>query len=265
MAYTSKLYPGELIITDSTPRDILRPPEGYKKGLDLSDRSEGYAYGRTAEPFPESLLIPKSEWPDRIKEQEERKIRSSDLAIHANLPCKDQNGTNYCWINAPTYCVEMVRLLQNQDMVLLSPASAGGPIKGFKNVGGWGKEGLVFIQKYGLVPVNLWPANAISRTYYTEENKTLALRYRVMEWWELEPRNLDHLFTCLLLGWPVALGYNWWSHEVTGCDAAWIDGAPALRIRNSWGMSWGSQGFGILQGSKMLPDDAVVPRVAIAA
>jgi C1A family cysteine protease len=44
-----------------------------------------------------------------------------------------------------------------------------------------------------------------------------------------------------------------------------LDGTHAIRIRNSWGMGWGSQGYGILQGAKMRADDAVSPRSAIAA
>jgi hypothetical protein len=263
VAFTSKLYPGEMVIDDGTPAAVTDPPPGQRRGLNLKLRTdEGYA--GVADLFPSELLIPRSEWQARIQEMEERKSRLSDISLAAGLPHKDQNGTNYCWINAPVHCVEIVRVIQNEPMVILSPASCGGPIKNFRNDGGWGKEGLEYIIAHGIVPADKWPANAISRSYWTEENKRLALRYRVTEWWELRPRNLDQLITCLLLRLPVAVGYNWWRHEVTGCDAVWLDNTVALRIRNSW-KAWGENGFGVLQGSKMLPDDAVVPRVALAA
>lgn len=42
-----------------------------------------------------------------------------------------------------------------------------------------------------------------------------------------------------------------------GCDPLWIDGEPATRIWNSWGPNWADGGFGILRGSKMIPDDIV--------
>jgi hypothetical protein len=215
--------------------------------------------------FPAELLIPRSEWQERIKEKEERKTRLSDIADRAGLPCKDQSQTNYCWINAPTYALELIRILQNQPMVILSPASGGARIKQYQNVGGWGEEAIQFIAEHGLVPVELWPANAISRIYATAENIELARQYRCLEWMECSPRNDDELISCLLRGFPVPVGYNWWGHEVTAVDAVWLDGTHAIRIRNSWGMGWGSQGYGILQGAKMRADDAVSPRSAIAA
>lgn len=254
----------EIIIDDSTPDHVYQPPAGYSTGLDLSLRTAA-GYAGVAEPFPSSLLVPRSEWQARIQEMKDTKSRLSDLILNANLPCKDQNGTNYCWINAPTHCVEIVRLVQNQPMVLLSPASAGGPIKGWSNVGGWGKEGVEFIQQYGLVPVDKWPANAISRSYNTEENRKLAMNYRITEWWELQPGNLDELMSCLFHRIPVAVGYSWWSHEVIAIEPEWMDGEICLRFRNSWGMNYGEKGFSILRGSKMLPNDAVAPRVVIAA
>jgi len=269
MSFTSTPYGGELIIDDATHDEILLPPEGFSRGLDLSLRGFGdYEYGDAAVPFPAELLIPESEWQARIQEMEERKTRLSDIINLAGLPCKDQNGTSYCWINAPTHATEIVRVKQNQKMVILSPASAGAQIKNYRNRGGWGKEGLEFIIEKGLVPVDKWPANGIDRKYATEENLKLALDYRVVEWWELRPRNLNELMSCLLRRIPIAVGYNWWLHEVTLVDPVWLDGRAAGRIRNSWSMNWptpGAGGYSILQGRKLLPDDAVAPRTAIAA
>lgn len=265
MGFSSTLYPGEKIIDDGTQdRHLLDPNGRFGSGLDLSLRTES-GYAGTASAFPSELLIPRSDWPAIIQEKEEKKSRTSDLCLAYNLPCKDQQQTNYCWINAPTHSVEIVRLQQNAKMVILSPASAGAPIKGFKNVGGWGKEGLDWIIQYGLVPIEFWPANSINRQYYTAENKAMALKYRITEWIEVVPRNLDQHVSLLLRNIPVPVGLNYWSHEVTDQDAVWLDGAIAIRFRNSWGMGWGSQGYGIRQGSKMYADDAVAPSVALIA
>jgi hypothetical protein len=264
MAFSSTLYPGEIIINDTEGLQHCVPPDDYGTGLSLPFfRVQDRHYEGAAEPFPEELLIPESDWQGMIQEQEERKSRLSDIVNQAGLPCKDQNGTNYCWINAPVHCIEIMRLLQNQETVILSPASAGAPIKGFRNVGGWGLEGLRYLQDNGCCPVEKWPANAIDRKYYTEENKALARYYRQLEWWELRPRNTKQLVSCLLRRIPVAVGLNWWGHEVTYYEPVWLDGTVAIRQRNSWGLGWGTQGYGILQGSRFPADDAVAARTVL--
>ena len=264
---SSILLPHEMIINDNTPGEIWVPGKGLERptGLELRNRKTPFGAMAGAPAFPAKYRIPRSEWEARIKEKERLKANLSDLAAISGLPCKAQNPTNYCWVFAPTYCVELLFTLQGQGKVQLSPASAGGPIKNWRNVGGWGEEALAFIIKYGLVPSSKWPDTAIDKRLNTPANRQLAMDYRVTEWWELQPGNLDELISCLLRGWPVAVGYNWWGHEVTAVEAVWVDGEVAIRIRNSWGMGWGAKGYSILQGHKMLPDDAVSPRLATAA
>jgi hypothetical protein len=252
------------IINDATPdRDLFHPGKG--RGLDLSDRPRGRAYEGVAQPFPDELLIPRSDWQAIIQEQEEQESRLIDICDRAGLKVKDQQQTSYCWVNGPTHCTEIVRLLQNQPMVSLSPASAGAQITGYRNEGGWGKTALEFILSNGLVPSDKWPDNAIDRRYATAENLALAKKYRDDEWFELEPGNLDQLGSAVLRRIPVAVGYNWWSHEVSAVALKMVDGEPALIIDNSWGQSYGTKGRGVIQGRRMLPDDAVAPRTAIAS
>lgn len=265
MAFSSTIHPDEPVIGDGYSGTASDPPVGQSKGLDITLRPRGDSvYGSLAQAFPPNLIVPRSEWQARIQEREEKKQRLQDIADQAGLPCKDQNGTNYCWINAPVHCLELVRVRQNEPTVILSPASAGAQIKNFQNRGGWGKEGLEWIVDKGVAPISMWPANAINRKYLTPETTQESLKYRVTEWWEIKPRNLDELISALFLG-PVAVGLNWWEHEVTYYDPIWVDGTIACRIRNSWAMTWGDRGYGILQGSKMLADDAVMARVAMAA
>jgi hypothetical protein len=139
------------------------------------------------------------------------------------------------------------------------------PIKSYRNHGGWGSQALEYIIEKGIVPVEQWPANAISRKYYTDENLEIAEDFKVTEWYDLEPRNFGELMTCLLLRIPVAVGYNWWSHEVSAIDPVALgNGDYGVRIRNSWGMGYGTDGYAVLAERKATPDDAVAPRVVIA-
>jgi hypothetical protein len=257
-------FDGLPIIDDSTSWDVLFPPN-VGTGLDLSERPEGFAYAGTAEPFPDELLIPASDWRGIIEEQKATRSRLVDLIDDAGVTVKDQQQTNYCWINAPTHCVEIVRARQGQRYVPLSAASAGAQITNYRNVGGWGKTGLEWIAKNGVVPEAQWPRNAISPRYATPENRQLALNYRVDEWWELPVRSLPHLVSCVLRGWPASVGYNWWRHQVTMVGFDWVDGEVVGIIDNSWGPSWGQNGRGILRGTRILPDDVTAPRVAKAS
>ena len=120
-------------------------------------------------------------------------------------------------------------------------------------------EGLKFLVANGAIPDSLWPTNAIDRKCATPANIARGLDFRVKRWIECRPRNINELMSMLLRRTPGAGGFNWWGHEVSLIDALWLDGAPAMRIRNQW-ITWnGAQqfGFGILRGSKMLPDDMV--------
>lgn len=269
MAFTSKLYPGERVINDETPIDEEIIDEGMGRGYRPALRKVPFGEIPTASnPFPKELLIDESEFEARIKEAEKLSRRLSDYVNKAKLPCKNQEKTNYCWINAPVHCLEVTNVMQNQPMVILSPASAGAKLKNFRNVGGWGGEGLEFLDKMGCNQVEDWPANAIDRRYATDENAKKALKYRPHEWMEIQPKNLQEIVSLLLRLMPGAGGYNWWSHEITLYEPVWLDGTVAIRIRNSWGMNWpkpGAGGYSVLQGSRMYPDELVATRTLRAA
>ena len=208
-------------------------------------------------------LIPRNEWAARIKEMEETKTRLSDIVDLAGLKSLDQNGTNYCWCNAVVTAMETLQAVQNQPIVKLSSASVAAPIKGYRNQGGWGGEALDYIVEHGVAPASDWPANAIKREYDNETSRASRKLHSIKQWWDLTPRNIDQLMTCLLLRLPVPIGLNWWGHEVCAMDPVVIgSNAFGTRIRNSWGDSYGDHGFAILSESKSRPDDAVAPRVA---
>lgn len=212
-----------------------------------------------AEPF-DLPLIPRAEWLDRIEEAERKRTHLRALCEDAGMQVLDQNGTNYCWINAPTWCVMVQRIAAGLPMVRLSPASVGAKIKNFRNNGGWGTEGLQYIEKHGLVPQAIWPANAIDRSYDNAASDAERPKFRVREWWDI-PRNFDKMATCLFLNIPVAIGLNWWSHEVTAMRVVSLGGGKfGIEIANSWGTGWSDNGYGVLTESKGTPDDAVAPR-----
>lgn len=176
-------------------------------------------------------------------------------------------GVHNCWINAPVHCLEIIRAIQGQQYVELSPASVGAKIKNFQNEGGWGTEGLQYLVETGCVPSAQWPSNAIDRKYDKASNNALRDRYRVGEWLDLPAGNFDAVATCLLLRIPVAIGLNWWGHEVTAIDLVKLDGKGryGALMDNSWGADYGDNGRVILTESKATPDDAVAATSAVAS
>jgi len=257
---SSELYKGEVILDDSS--DI---PEGVS-GLDLSQRPniDDYGYGGTAAKFDDSLVIPRSEWQARIQEQEETESRTSDICRLYSIPPKNQGRLNYCWIYAPVHAMEIMRVRAGYPYKPLAAAQVGASIKQGRNVGGWGMEGVRWIGENGIVPESVYGSSPeIKAGYQSPAMQAAARQHKCTEWVECRPKSLDQLVSMLLRGYAGAIGLDWWHHEVMAAEPVWLDGEVAIRIRNQW-EGWGANGFGILRGSKMIPNDCVFP-VAMSA
>lgn len=246
-----RLSDRELVIHDKSALPL--GPTGYL------GRHVPFGKMRYASTYDDQI-IPESEWKDYINHQIATKSRLSDMLVNAGWSVKNQRNTNYCWVFAAAAACEALIVRQQGKTLRLSPASVGSKITRFRNVGGWSTKAVEYIAEHGIVPSSLWPDTAISRSYDTTEAWKEAAKFQVIEWIDLEPRNREQLFSALLKGIPVAVGFNWWGHAVLALDVVFIDGKWGIRIANSWGNNWGHDGFGILLGNKALPDDAVAPR-----
>ena len=206
-------------------------------------------------------IIPRTEWSDRIKEMKATESRLSDVWRLRKLEPLNQGQTNYCWAHGPVTAMMIIRAVNNLPSVRLAATAVGAQVKNFKNVGGWGGEALAFIVEHGVPSTEFWTPNDINRKYVTQAMKDNAALHKVVEWYDLKPRSFDQLMTCLLLRIPVAVGYNWWSHEVCAIDPVEISpNNYGADIMNSWGL-WSDDGIATLTESKAIPDDAVAPRV----
>lgn len=225
-----------------TPRDMSKTPmQGFQAAPLLKLR-----------PFDDK------ETKERIREREAKKQTNRDFLDYYKVAVKNQIRTNYCWIFAPVELLEASRVFQGQPHVSLSPASAGCKIKNFRNVGGYGLEAIEFLGQEGCAPTKLWPDAEINRAYDNSASDAARKSFKCDEYGQLVTGDLDQLNAWLLLFGPVAVGLNWWGHEVMILDVT-LDkrGNYAYLFRNSWG-NWGDNGHGVLVPSKARGDYVVV-------
>ena len=262
--------PLEPIIDDDTPdgSELLHPP-GF--GLGGEPRDFAVDPPEMFDPPSAMPLIPRSEWPARIKEQEELKSRLSDVLLAAGIPSMNQGPNGYCWGHSTVGCVQAVRAVNNQPYVPLSAYAVCATIKRGANQGGWSGLSAKFLRERGVPSQSLWPqGDRDYRKYDKPEVWANAALHKVTEEWtdltrDVHSLNLtfDQLASCLLRGIPCAIDLNWWSHAIMACDLVEVEaGSFGVRIRNSWGDQYGDKGFAVLRGSKAVPDGALAIRVS---
>lgn len=204
-------------------------------------------------------VIQESGWNDYLEEAIKEEATNRHLWDALMCAVLDQKTTNYCWIFAVATIMMTMRMQSGEGVIRPSPASAGGPITGFQNVGGWSSNGLEYVVEKGMNDESEWPPTAISRTYYTEENKQLALKNKAIEVFYCNPSDKKQRWletgTALSAGFAVAAGYNHWSHAI---GLLQMNLAHDVDLANSWGSGWGDNGHGRLTKSsgKAQPDDA---------
>lgn len=259
----SSLYPNEFIIDDSNysryapNADVIIDGKQYSRGLELPEQKPRSAQYTKNWDRP---VIPRAEWKDRILEREKKGQILSKRLRAKGIPTPNQNGTNFCWTYGVVSNIIANRCWRNLPYVEFSRESVAAPIKGYRNNGGWGNEALEYIAQNGIMPQSLWPRYHFSSSQYnTTANLAEAAKFKVLEFLILQDRNFAQGMTALLDDQAIAVGYNWWSHEVCAVDPVVIgSNAFGYRIWNSWGDSYGDKGFAILEESKAIFDDGVI-------
>lgn len=214
-------------------------------------------------------LIPKNEVKSRARDLIQAKATIKNVARRGNngrgIPSLDQNGTNFCWVNSGVGAVQLVREMQGEQYVELSPASVANPINGGVNQGGYIEDALDQLCKVGACTADLYPVNFVGLKYWTPEAKANAAKHKITKWVSLGRRDetmAAKCWTVILQGGLVVNAHDWMGHSMITTmideDMNWWD-------RNSWGDDWGEHGFGKLEFSRGTPDAAWVPEWCLAS
>ncbi len=229
------------IIGEDNTHVWLDPPapdgKGRKRGLiprNYEKTPLGFYAGIPSYKAVQMPLIPRSEWPARLKALKEAGALLSDhrrrgMKGKKPIPSRDQDGRGYCWIHSGVSIMLVCRARDGQPYVDLSAYAGACQIKNFRDEGGWGAQGVDWLIKNGCPTSKTWPQRSVARSNVTEAMKQESLLYRIDEGWiDLESaqynRNLawEQIVTCALSGHPWISDHNWWSHSIAGLDV--VDG-----------------------------------------
>ena len=256
-----------------------------ENGRHVAGRKFGYAgpnkHGKVLRGFRAIDLIPRDQWPARIKALYESKQDLRSVADAAGQLVKDQDGLSLCWAYGSTSAAEVNNILMGEGYKNLAPESVAGPITGWQNEGGYAEPAAVQLTNYGACTMDFLDApNSLNPAAWKPGWQTEALDNRFDHGFYDVPQDFDTVCTILLGGvdgtpHPVAAGLSWWGHLVCYYNPAmWVNGVlwqagqplptPGAKVtygvlfRNSWG-DWGDNGYGTLTEAKAVPDGASMP------
>lgn len=245
------------IVNDQNYRDVMRRMEDMDCATGLLPEPPEFALGDlpAAPPWSESFpLIPRSEWPDRIRAREARPL--SKLIRAAGIPTFNQGNTNWCWAHATTKAACACLAVQGTPRVLASESVAG-PASGWRNRGGTLTEAFEQLRRGGactrdfVASANTVRASALKANW--QENAAL---HRGGEHYSIIGSKVwDQIVSALFDGFAIAVGVAWWMHAICYLDPVLLDnGTVGILHDNSHGASYGEDGLAVFTESRGTPE-----------
>lgn len=256
-----------ITITDNTP--VPTPPAGQSMGLiPRSFTKNPVGSYPMARAFDLPLLTDDEIEAGIRAEADGTKLSLQHIRDRANngqrIPSLDQNGQGYCWAYSTTSASILARAAAGMPYVRLSAHMIGCLVKDYRNQGGWNAQSVEFAAEHGIASTEFWKEKSMSRSNDTPETRANAKQHQLFEYMDLDDggENLKRqIATCLLLGIPLAMDFNWWGHSVCGVRLmSWKPFKP--RIWNSWTDSWSDEGMGDLEGNRGMPNGCIAVRVS---
>ena len=198
------------------------------------------------------------------------KTWASDLCDKAGVVVKNQQNSSYCWIHAPSHGMEVCNALAGGPKLVFAAFYAGAIIKGGRNQGGSGIEGVQWIAENGICTEEFHKPMDFS-TRNSPEADANAKLHKILEYEEFDSNDHASIISSVLANQPVTVGMPAWGHEVLITFLVfdkslygWNNGV-GYGIDNSWGTDWGNNGRGILSRAYSRFDEAGGIRVVTPA
>jgi len=247
-------YKGTPIFDDSNYRQLVSQTD--KHGGSFGSGFDPQAVGRygSACPGVEYANIPRSEWKDRIEEKERKGLFPEAWFKRGNVKILNQRSWGYCWMYGVVGGMQLRYAMTGRQAPHLNPFYPAWLGKNGANRGGWGGEALGYIDKYGVPLDSVFSGQPTSRSSFDRhEVKENAKLHKVWKFTELRRDSFQALMNMWLSDnpLPVSQAFNWWGHLVYAMRPVVIGSdAFGTEIGNSWDISWGNQGRGIIAESK---------------
>jgi hypothetical protein len=134
----------------------------------------------------------------------------------------NQNGLNYCWSWGGTAALMDLRAREGKPTVQLSPVSMGYLVN-WRNAGNYLESMIGGLKEHGVCEASFTPdLHSIRPKSFKDGWEANALKYRLGEVWDCDPRNmLQHALSVLATGTPLYIAYNWWGHALECVGIRW--------------------------------------------
>lgn len=222
------------------------PPPGKRKGLLLP--SEMVGKPRVMVPRLKSLTIEEAEI--IVLSEEELRVQIDNLnrtpPQESVTDILDQDGAGSCAAEA---CDQATMTRRNQDgqkRVKLNPWFAYRVTSGGVDRGSSIRDGLAFMQEFGLPSMEVWPRSKGLWTKPPPEVYEDAAKYRIAADGVIQIRNWPELATMVIKGYAVVFGYTGHAILAVNCADPW-----RVIYANSWGSDWNGNGFGTLHRDRI--------------